>query len=135
MKSLIITLALISIVYQGYSQDNYSHQFSSAPETVRYEIVQSDYGARYTLKIDKYSGKVFQLVSTDDGDLLWESILVLDNTKPDESTWDKVNFQLFTSGLGPRFTFLLNVNTGTTWQLMEDTESKVLFFSPLKGNP
>ncbi|MDQ3015972.1 MAG: hypothetical protein M3R25_04515 [Bacteroidota bacterium] len=41
---------------------------------------------------------------------------------------DKVNFQLFTSGLGVRYTFLLHIHTGRTWQLANDPETDTLFW-------
>jgi len=34
-------------------QEVYSHQFSSAPDTSRFEIVQAEQGARNTFKFDK----------------------------------------------------------------------------------
>jgi len=47
----------------------------------------------------------------------------LERIKHDEdnlslSNINKVNYQFFTSGIGIRFTFLVNINSGATWQLV-----------------
>jgi len=42
----------------------------------------------------------------------------------------RVNYQLFTSGIALRYTFLMNVNTGATWQKLE-TPEKDLVWSPI----
>jgi hypothetical protein len=98
------------------------------PQTARYEIVQSERGARYTFKIDKYTGQVFQIAEKNNHDLTWEPIIFKDPRTQDETTPDKVNFQILISGLGARYIFLLQVNTGKTWQLAEDTKSGILFW-------
>ena len=128
MKRIILTQFLILIMFKCWSQDVYSHQFSSVPDNARYEIIQSERGARYTLKIDKYSGKVFQMVLKEDSDLTWEPIMILEEFTKEETTDGKVNFQVFISGLGARFIFLLQIDTGKTWQLAEDTNSGLNFW-------
>ncbi len=60
---------------------------------------------------------------------LLDPILLLDGYVKDEATTDKVNYQLFISGLGARYTFLLHVNSGKTWQLTEDSEHSLLFWA------
>lgn len=60
MKRIFFILMLVSLTGQCWTQVIYSHQFSSAPEIARYEIVQSEKESRYTLKIDKYTGQVFK---------------------------------------------------------------------------
>ena len=63
--------------------------------------------------------------------LLWELMIVQEHFSKNTTINEKVNYQIFTSGLGPRYTFLINVNTGATWQLAEDSESDILFWTPL----
>jgi len=128
MKKISVILMLVSLAYQGWTQEIYSHQLSSAPDSARYEIVQSERGGRYTFKIDKYAGTVFQITETRNQDLAWESIIFLEELTEVELTPDKVNFQIFLSGLGARYIFLLHIHTGKTWQLAEDTESGLLFW-------
>jgi len=45
-------------------------QKTATPEDARYEIVQSGLEAWWTLKLDRYTGKVYQLVRTEKKDLL-----------------------------------------------------------------
>ena len=130
MKTRIFfILILVSLVHQGWTQETYRHQFSSVPDSSRYEIVQSELGARFTFRIDKYNGIVKQLVEGEDG-LLWQPMLSPAFMNPEEEFYsDKVNYQIFMSGLGARYTFLLNVNNGKTWQLTEEEDSGTLFWN------
>lgn len=118
IKRIFFILVIVSLAHQAWPQETNRNQFSSAPNTARYEIVQSELGARITLKIDKYLGMVYLLVQGDPK-LHWR---LMDIENKEAGTLDKVNYQIFTSGLGVRFTFLLNINTGSTWQLVEDPE-------------
>ena len=175
MKNITLSILIVLWAYQVWSQDVYRHQFSSVPDSSRYEIVQSEMGARYTFKIDKYKGEVFQLVKSFNDDLSWESLGIdpivdlyletilgllaeltpeqisalkemtpeqiseltpaqmtkygLENDQISGITPDKVNFQLFMSGLGIRYTFLLHIHSGRTWQLTEDKETSKLSWS------
>lgn len=119
---------IVLFAYKGWAQETYSNQFSSAPQTARYEIVQSERGAKYTFKIDKYTGQVFQIAGKSNQDLTWEPVLFLDTLTQDETTPNKVNFQIFISGLGARHIYMLQVDTGKTWQLAEDSQSGILFW-------
>ncbi|MBN8679095.1 MAG: hypothetical protein J0M29_12780 [Chitinophagales bacterium] len=126
MKNILSFLIPALFAFEGWAQEPYSHQSSSAPQTARYEIVQSERGARYTFKIDKYTGRVFQIAEKNNQDLTWEPILFLDPLAQNEITPNKVNFQVFISGLGARHIYLLQVDTGKTWQLAEDAKSGIL---------
>ena len=114
----------------GWAQETYHHQFSDTPETSRFQIVQSELGVRFTFNIDKFTGNVFLLVEGSDG-LTWQ-LIDAEEQVSDETTPNQVNYQLFTSGLGVRHTFLLNVNTGITWQLAEDIGSGEYFWDAMK---
>jgi len=131
MKRFYLILLLISLTYQGWTQ-TYSHQSSSAQETARYEIVQSELGARYTFKIDKYTGEVFQLVETESKDLAWQPIMFVDWLRQVDEPQDQINYQVFVSGLGAKFIFLLHVHSGRTWQLTEDSDTGILHWSFFK---
>ena len=133
MNRLILIISLLLSVLLGTAQEVYDHQYSSIPDTSRFEIVQSQQGVRYTFKIDKYLGIVYQLVETKEQSLAWQQIgnepmIMLSDYL---SAGRKVNFQLFISGLGIRYIFLLHIHTGTTWQLAEVSETKELFWLPL----
>lgn len=129
MKKIFFILMLVSLATSGWTQQT-NHQFSSVPETSRFQIVQSEIGVSYTFNIDRYTGSVFLLVKGSDG-LTWQLIDAQEQAF-DEAIPDQVNYQVFTSGIGVKFTFLLNVNTGITWQLMKDSDSRDLFWAVMK---
>lgn len=128
MKGIFSILILVPFAFKSWTQEAFSHQFSSVPQTARYEIVQSERGARYTFKIDKHTGQVFQIAEKNNQDLTWEPILFMNPLTQDETTPDKVNFQIFISGLGARHIYLLHLDTGKTWQLAEDSQSGTMFW-------
>jgi len=129
MKKILFISVLFLLTIEGWSQATYHNQFSSTPETSRFQIVQSEIGTRYTFNIDKYTGSVFLLVKSKSG-FTWR-IIESENQEFDKKISDQVNYQLFTSGLGLRYTFLINVNTGITWQLTKDSKTGNLFWSAL----
>lgn len=93
---------------------------TTIPADSRYEIVQSNLAVILTLKIDKYTGDTYQLAVDAKQNTFW---MKLERIKHDEdnlslSNINKVNYQFFTSGIGIRFTFLVNINSGATWQLV-----------------
>lgn len=47
MKALCFILLFVLSAYEVWTQETYSHQYSSVPQTARYEIIQSERGARY----------------------------------------------------------------------------------------
>jgi hypothetical protein len=95
------------------------HYKSQSPPEAQFELLQSALVARLTLLVDKYSGDVFQLVAGQNGGVLWQKIPRM--KLMEEQTGEmRVNFQVFTSGIAARDTFLLNIHTGRVWQLVED---------------
>lgn len=128
MKKLMLGLLLLLFTFQCKSQILYGHQYSTVPESARYEIIQSERGARNTFKIDKYKGDVYQMAIKENEDFTWVPIIFL--IPPDRliDKEDEVNYQLFVSGLGARHIYLINIHSGKTWQLAEDTESGITFW-------
>ena len=104
---------------------------SAAPASARYEIVQSGIAARITLRLDKYTGYSHQLVLGDDDALSWRDVPRIEHPDGDNRVPDQVNYQIVTSGIVIRYTFLLNVHTGATWQLVEDEEG-ALVWQPIR---
>ena len=97
----------------------------------RYEIVQSPLAVRWTFRLDKFTGEVAQIVETSSGGLAWEAMPRSAHTAADTRRPNEPNYQLFISGAAARLTFLVNVNTGATWQLLEDTDNKIVFWGPI----
>ena len=132
-KALILVVSILATVH-AYAQSDYYTSKSTSLEIGRYEIVASDIVARLTFKVDKYTGEVYQLVQDSDGQLLWEIMYKLEGCA-DVQKEGQINYQLFTSGKAVRYTFLMNINTGTTWVLSEDTSNRknpITFWAPME---
>jgi photosystem II stability/assembly factor-like uncharacterized protein len=121
MKQLLSAIIGVLICSSTLAVELEQHEKTSVPPECRFEILQSSLAAKLTLKVDKFTGTVSQIVETKDGGKTWQPITKrphpLDKTEP-----GKVNYQVFTSGLALKFTFLINVNTGATWQLLNSAE-------------
>jgi len=105
------------------------HQVSSPISDARFEIVQSDIAAKWTFKLNRYTGRVYQIVHDKDENLLWEEMAVrqhplLGPMANIKMTGNKPRFQIFTSGIAAKLTFLLDSQTGATWQLVESAAVK-----------
>jgi hypothetical protein len=50
----------------------------------------------------------------------------------DKAVPGRVNYQIFTSGVSLKYTFLLNVNTGVSWVLAENKENKELIWQAMR---
>ena len=123
MKILVfIFVSLISMLCQAQPRDPVSHNSSTVGGQARYEIVQSALAARWTFRLDRVCGNVSQVVLTKSETMTFENMLILGLPKcnPD----GKIRYQLFTSGIAARHTYLLNTDTGKAWQvqLLKDKE-------------
>jgi hypothetical protein len=117
MRSALL-LPLVFFGLHGQDTDAGSlipHVQSAAPADARYEIVQSHLAATFTFKLDKYAGRVWELVHDAQGKLNWQVLPVLEGPKITNPAG--VRFQIFTSGLAGQFTFLLDMTTGRAWLL------------------
>lgn len=110
-------LYLVQISFLAAAQDNAPsvHQMTTTPENARFEIVQSPLAAKWTFRLDRYTGNVGQLVNTASGGAAWESMTVIGLPKVDGTSGPR--FILLTSGLAARFTFLMDTQSGRTWEL------------------
>jgi len=118
MKHLAILLAgtILFSHSAGAQQTADVHQRTDLPPTARFEIVQSELAAKWTFRLDRFSGRVAQLVRTAQDDNGWEEMRVIG--LPPMATPPKPRFQLFTSGLAAKHTFLIDTETGKTWVLV-----------------
>lgn len=89
------------------------HQQTTPPLNARYELVQSTLAARLTFRLDRFTGRVWQLVRTKDDDNMWEEMTVLE--RPPAPTNTRARYLIFTSGLAARYTFLIDTETGKSW--------------------
>ena len=131
MKRIIMSLAIALITLGSFAQ-NLSTSVSTSTVHGRYEIVMSNILAKLTFKLDKYNGDVFQLVETSKGNLTFERLYVSRGSAVDTKYPDQINYQLVMSGILAKCTFLININTGETWQLVYDNKEKYNWFTLLE---
>lgn len=131
MKTHLLFLFLIFNSLTIFCQvSNTSSVSTTIPSDSRYELVQSNMAVRLTLKIDKYTGDTYQLVEDKKENItFWAKLSKIKHEDDDLSlsNMKKVNYQFFTSGIGLRFTYLININTGATWQLVVDKNDDYLW--------
>jgi len=125
MKKIILTVAICILFSHGLFAEN--NESTTTPQDARYEIVQSQLIARNTFRLDRFTGNVAQLVSTNNDKMTWEEMIVRNLPKIERPT--KARFQIFTSGLAARFTFLIDTETGNTWVLTQ-TFGNILIWDP-----
>ena len=99
-----------------------SHQATTSPLSARFEIVQSTLAARLTFRLDRFTGRVWELVKTKDDDSAWQETRVLD--RPQIQTPTRPRFQIFTSGLAARHTVLLDTDTGKSWMVVNGKQKE-----------
>jgi hypothetical protein len=109
----------------------YSQELNGSNQTTslcggRWEFFMSDIAVRLTFKVDKFSGDVFQLIQLTDNSLSWK-LIKREKSSKDIQKEDGVNYQLFSSGQGILHTYLLNTNSGLTWQLVIDVNEVLSF--------
>lgn len=123
----VVLLFLIFNSLSLFSQDNPNlHAVKTFQSGARYEIVQSELTRKITLKLDKITGATFLLVSTPNDGYTWQEI---PRSKAPTDKLSKVynNYQLFIGVIQPRDCFLMNIYSGTTWVLVEDSSGNYLF--------
>ena len=123
MKRILFTLAFFACISFVKADEFPSpqHQYTSSPSAARFEILQSSLAAMWTFRLDRYSGRVWQLVTTSDDDNKWEEMPFMGKSK--NHTTAKPHFQLFTSGLAARHTFLIDNDTGKTWLIVTSKQN------------
>ena len=99
-----------------------SSQATTAPPGARFEILQSTIAAKATFRLDRYTGRVWELAKTKDDETVWQETRVLD--RPQIQTPTRPRFQIFTSGLALRHTFMIDGDTGRTWLLVTGKEKE-----------
>ena len=115
MKLFVFVLAVWADTAFAQSRPSNVHQTTTSPADARFEIVQSQLAARWTFRLDRYTGRIHQLVKTWDDGAAWESMPV--EGIPDISKPNRPRFVVFTSGIAAQHTFLIDSNTGQTWRL------------------
>ena len=131
MKKLLLALALLIPVL--CNAQSTQADVTKVTDNARFVIVQSTIAVKLTFKLDTYSGFVYLLVADNDSKYSWQLMHIEGIPKADTYNLNTRNYSLFVSPLGVRYTFLMNTNTGATWMLKEDTETKAMFFKLMDG--
>lgn len=121
MKSSMVALCLALGAASSWAQDRAAviHEQTSPVPGARFEVLQSTIAARWTFRLDRYTGRIWQLVKTKEDDNAWEEMPVAG--LPQVAATARPRFQLFASGLAARHTFLLDTDTGRTWVVVRGT--------------
>jgi hypothetical protein len=105
------------------------HQHTAPPADARFEIVQSELAAKWTFRLDRFTGHVAKLIAvnpdakegetvTPNGSVGWEDTPVIGIGLVEKPT--RAHFQIFTSGIAAIHTYLIDTDTGKTWVLVSD---------------
>lgn len=134
IANLLCVPFLLLLPTAAFGQSNaVNHESTLRPTDARFEVVQSPLAARWTFRLDRYTGRVDQMVQSFFGDPTWQEMPVIG--LPDEPNANRARFVLFTSGLAARHTFLMDSTTGKTWLLTtlpstEEDSEEIVGWSP-----
>jgi hypothetical protein len=118
MKCLVLT-GFFLLVFGSHLQAQEPsdiHQHTVAPSNARFEIVQSELAAKWTFRLDRVTGHVAQLVHTKDDEPAWEEMRVIGIPYIPSPT--RPRFQIFTSGVAARHTFMIDTDEVKTWVIV-----------------
>ena len=104
----------MSFVSSSVLAQDQSSVSTVAPLNARFTIIQSPLAAKWQFALDRIDGRIFQLADTGSG-MIWEETQVVGLSSNKTDT--KPHYQMFTSGLAARHTFLLDTDNGLTWLL------------------
>jgi len=73
MKNIAAAILIFALSGSLLAQQNSDiHQQTTAPVGARFEIVQSELAAKWTFRLDRFTGQVSQLVNATGGGVAWE---------------------------------------------------------------
>ncbi|MEA3523223.1 MAG: hypothetical protein U9R50_09610 [Campylobacterota bacterium] len=119
MKYRFILLILL-VSSTLFSRESHRNQITTVPDISRYSIIQSELSADMTFRLDKYTGIVSRMLEGNKG-TFWLK-LKREKHANDIQSKNSVNYQIFASGLNIQMIYLLNVHTGVTWELSENSK-------------
>ena len=119
MKHVAAVILLLTLSGNLLAQQTSDiHQQTTAPAGARFELVQSELAAKWTFRLDRFTGRISQLVKAASGGNAWEDMIILG--LPSTTGTPHAKFQICTSGLAARHTFLIDVETGRTWVISSE---------------
>jgi len=112
---VVMLAAALPISVKAQETPTPPHSSSTVSPSARYEIVQSHLAAKWTFRLDRNCGFVSQLVAARGGGMTWESMPIEKRPPCVDNTAN--HYQLFSSSIAARHTFLMNTDTGRSWLL------------------
>jgi hypothetical protein len=104
------------------------------PSTARYEVFRTFALSSLALKLDKYDGIVYALVTnrgfikSKDDTYAWQKTRRTAHSQDTGKIPGQVNYQLTASRVGP---LLINIQTGATWLLSRDPAKDEAYWWPM----
>ena len=127
MKRALLSLFVCLVAVASSSADE-KQSVKTSTEGGRYEIIQSNIVRRLTFKLDKFTGQTYQMVKSSDDTLCWQEVEWYGNLF-EENDSDKITYQIFMGGIMAQDCILINIHTGKTWMLFEDSKTGNLYWS------
>ena len=129
LSTLLFLLLMISGIARSQERVVPAPNATAAPTDARFEIIQVYYlRESFLMKLDKYTGEVYELVRNrdyirDKGQAFaWQ--LTKWNNRPLIESVDiqKVNFQILSATGNDNSVYLININNGEVWTLVRESE-------------
>ena len=114
---IVALLVVASAAAHAQTEHSPASKSSEPPPGARYEVVQSPIAVRWTFRLDRFNGRVQQLVATKEGGMTWQPMAI--HSPPALGVGTKPRFQIFMSGVVARTTLLLDTDLGNTWVLVK----------------
>ena len=121
----VLTLALTAM---GQNPLPVQRESTTRLTDARFEIFQSDVSMIGTLRLDRVTGNVDQLVSSKSGNLVWAKMRVLPH--PQALNMTKPHYEIVVVGLPSQVLLLLDTESGATWQL--NSKENVSVWQPIE---
>lgn len=123
--SVLLVASLFCFAVSASAQD--AGVSTSTVDGARFELINPAFDRAVTFRLDKFTGTIHRLGTCpkDDSigsDKCWKEMIVVD--PPRAAAAGRIRFQIVSSGSSPKSTFLLQIDTGKTWQFGVDPLDK-----------
>ena len=119
MKCRTVLLALLCTSSSAVAQEQPTPaQRTSSVAEARFEVVQSPLAPSFTFRVDRYTGRVWQLTNVRGGFWEWEETPVPEPISVPSPS--RPRFQLHVSGISYSHTLLIDTETGKSWQFTKE---------------
>jgi len=129
-RTLIAALLFLTVAFTAMGQNPPPAQRQSTtwPVDARFEIVSSDMALVGTLRLDRVTGNVDQLVSSRSGNWVWAKMRVLPH--PQAVNLTKPHYEIVIAHSPSQAVLLLDTESGATWQL--SSKENVSVWQPIE---